>query len=334
MAGLEEYLLFLAKGLTVLALVVAAVGMIINSLRWQRPLESESGRLKARPLNHHYQQLDQAVLGACAGARAARRHARRVARVRRRGDDPERPRVYVLDFMGDMRASRVQALREEITAILSTARGDRDAVLLRLDSQGGTVPGYGLAASQLARLREAGIPLTVSIDRVAASGGYLMACVADRIIAAPFSVVGSIGVIGALPNFHRLLRRHEIDFEQHTAGQWKRTLSLFGENTDEAREKFQQDLESVHRQFKGFIQRYRPALDLEQVATGEHWLAKEAQGLGLVDELGTSDDWLLQRRDDHRLIHLHYRHRERFGERWLNAARGAASRLLNRPGDD
>ncbi|ABI55687.1 protease SohB [Alkalilimnicola ehrlichii MLHE-1] len=330
MAGLEEYLLFLAKGLTVVALVVAAVGMILNSLRWERPPGIDGGQLTARPLNRHYHQLDQSVLAATEGQRAARRYARKAARARRRRDDPERPRVYVLDFVGDMRASRAQTLREEVTAILSMARAERDAVLLRLDSQGGTVPGYGLAASQLARLREAGIPLTVSIDRVAASGGYLMACVADRIVAAPFAVVGSIGVIGALPNFNRFLRRHDIDFEQHTAGEWKRTLSLFGENTDEAREKFRQDLESVHRHFKGFIQRYRPALDLDQVATGEYWLAEEALGLGLVDELGTSDDWLLRRRDDHRLVQLRYRHREPFGQRWLKAAQGALGSRLQR----
>lgn len=330
MAGLEEYLLFLAKGLTVVFLVAAGAAVIMGSLRRGDPGDTETGQLRARRLNRYYQQLDQVIRAASDGKRQARRQARRAAKAEKaQGNDPL-PRVFVLDFDGDMHASRVRALREEVTAILGTARPDTDSVLVRLDSQGGTVPGYGLAASQLCRLRDTGLQLTVSVDRVAASGGYLMACVAHRIIAAPFAVVGSIGVIGALPNFNRLLRRHDIDYEQHTAGEWKRTLSVFGENTDEAREKFQQDLEAVHRQFKGFIQQYRPELDLDRVATGEYWLGQEARQLGLVDELGTSDDWLMSRRRDHRLIHLRYRQRERLAQRWLKTARSTVAALLRR----
>lgn len=208
-------------------------------------------------------------------------------------DETERDRVFVLRFAGDIRASAVESLREEITAVLQVARPERDRVLLVLDSPGGVVPGYGLAAAQLTRLRRAQIHLTVVVDRVAASGGYMMAAVANRIVAAPFAIVGSIGVVAQLPNINKLLKRHDVDIELHTAGEYKRTLTFLGENTDEGREKFKQDLEQTHSLFKQFLSRYRPGLDMEKVATGEHWLGEEAMALNLVDAIATSDDLLL-----------------------------------------
>lgn len=201
-------------------------------------------------------------------------------------------RIFVLHFEGDLKASAVDHLREEVTAILTVATPE-DEVFVTIDSAGGMIQTYGLAASQLARFRTQAIPLTVAVDKIAASGGYLMACVANQILAAPFSIIGSIGVLAQLPNFHRFLKKHNIDFEQITSGEFKRTLTIFGENTEKGRQKFQQELDEAHQLFKGFIHEYRPALELEKVATGEYWLGTRAKEMGLVDKLITSDDYLL-----------------------------------------
>jgi serine protease SohB len=187
----------------------------------------------------------------------------------------------------------VASLREEITAILMVAN-EKDEVFVRLDSGGGIVNAYGLAASQLMRIRERNIPLTVAVDKVAASGGYMMACVANKIIAAPFSIVGSIGVVAQIPNFHRLLKKHDIDYEQFTAGEFKRTVTMFGENTEEARVKFRKEVEDIHLLFKDFITQHRPQVDIVKVSTGEHWPGIRALENQLVDELKTSDDYLLE----------------------------------------
>ena len=205
----------------------------------------------------------------------------------------DKKRVYVINFNGDIRASATENLRQEITAILSIANKEKDEVVVNLESPGGMVHGYGLAASQLARIREHQLPLTICVDKVAASGGYMMACLANNIIAAPFGVIGSIGVVAQLPNFHRLLDKWDIDYEVLTAGEYKRTLTMFGKNTDAGREKFIADLEDTHNLFKEFVTDYRPQLDIEKVATGEHWYGKQALGLGLVDKLMTSDEYLL-----------------------------------------
>lgn len=203
---------------------------------------------------------------------------------------------FILDFKGDIAASQVEQLRQEITALLSIAT-KKDEVILRLESPGGSVNGYGLAAAQLQRIRDKHIPLTVCIDQVAASGGYLMACVANQIIAAPFAIIGSIGVVAQLPNFHRWLKKNNIDVELLTAGEYKRTLTLFGENTESGRKKFQEDLEKIHTLFRNYVLANRQTLNIEEVATGEHWLATDALALGLVDHLQTSDDYLCESHD-------------------------------------
>ncbi len=182
--------------------------------------------------------------------------------------------------------------------------------MLRLESGGGMVHSYGLASSQLARIRQAGVPLTVCIDKVAASGGYMMACIGEKIISAPFAILGSIGVVAQLPNVNRLLKKHDIDFEVLTAGEYKRTLTVFGENTEKGREKFQEDLDITHELFKNFVSNYRPQLAIDEVATGEVWLGVAAQGKGLVDELKTSDEYLAERAKGAELYHLHYAERK------------------------
>ena len=202
--------------------------------------------------------------------------------------------MYVVEFNGDIKASQVEQLRNEITAILSIA-DKKDEVLIKIESPGGSVNGYGLAASQLQRIRDREIPLTVCIDKIAASGGYLMSCVANHIVAAPFAIIGSIGVVAQFPNFHRLLKKNDIDVELVTAGEYKRTLTLFAENSDKARKKFKEDLEKIHQAFRDYVFQYRSQLDIDQVSTGEHWLAKDAYDLKLIDSLQTSDDWILEK---------------------------------------
>lgn len=200
---------------------------------------------------------------------------------------------FILDFHGDMKATAVQQLREEISAILTVAQAG-DEVIVRLESAGGLVHSYGLASSQLVRIKEAGLTLTVCIDKIAASGGYMMACVADKILSAPFAVVGSIGVVAQVPNFHDLLEKHDIDVNIFTAGKYKRTVTMFGKNDDEDKAKFQEELEQTHQLFQNFVHQYRPQLSLEKVATGEHWYGTDAKDLNLVDDIQTSDSYILE----------------------------------------
>jgi serine protease SohB len=222
--------------------------------------------------------------------------------------------VFVVEFDGDIQASATDSLREEISAILAVA-STADEVVVKLDSGGGVVHGYGLAASQLQRIKDKGVGLTVCVDKVAASGGYMMACVADKVVAAPFAIVGSIGVVAQIPNIHRLLDKNDIDVELHTAGQFKRTLTVLGENTDEGREKFKQDLERTHELFKRHVALHRPALDIDKIATGEIWYGSEAKELGLVDVIQTSDDYVLDRCMDANVLKVSYRKARPMSER-------------------
>ena len=235
-------------------------------------------------------------------------------------------KIYVLDFKGDMAASAVESLREEITLILSTAKAGRDRVVVRLESPGGMVHGYGLAAAQLVRLRDAGFHLTICVDKVAASGGYMMACIANEVVSAPFAIVGSIGVVAQVPNFNRLLKDNKIDFELYTAGQYKRTVTMFGENTEEGKAKFEEELQQTHALFKHFVEKYRPQMNVEKVATGEHWYGRDALDLNLVDKLQTSDEYLLHLLTQHDVYSIQTRKKPTLGEKLgLQAAQIADS---------
>lgn len=247
---------------------------------------------------------------------------------RKKNAEETRKRLFVLDFDGDMSASEVEFLRHEISAILTIAKPE-DEILLRLESPGGMVHSYGLASSQLQRIRSQGIPLTIAIDRVAASGGYMMACIGTRILAAPFAVIGSIGVVAQLPNFNRLLKKHDVDIELHTAGAHKRTLTMVGENTDEGRQKFKEELEDTHILFKEFVSENRPQLDIDHIATGEVWYGKRALDEKLIDELRTSDDYLLSKRADTDMFSVKYRQKRSLPERLGFAAESAFNRSLN-----
>ncbi|WP_346839693.1 protease SohB [Microbulbifer sp. SAOS-129_SWC] len=245
----------------------------------------------------------------------------------------ERRRLFVMHFDGDIKASALSHLREEVTAVLQVAEPG-DEVIVCLESPGGMVANYGLAASQLARVRSAGIQLTIAVDKVAASGGYMMACVADRILAAPFAMLGSIGVVAQLPNFNRLLKRHDVDFELFTAGAYKRTVTMFGENTAEGKEKFQSDLEEIHALFQHFVAEYRPQLDVAKVATGEVWFGQRALDLGLVDEIKTSDEYLTGCVESADLYQVEYKEKTNIAKRFGLAAQAgiesAAARLFSR----
>ena len=240
-----------------------------------------------------------------------------------------KPRVFVLNFKGDLRALAVASLRQEITAVLSMAQ-PRDEVVVRLESPGGMVHAYGLASSQLQRIKEHGIDLTVCVDKVAASGGYMMACVANKILAAPFAILGSIGVVAQMPNFNRLLKKHDIDFELITAGEYKRTLTVLGENTEKGREKFVEEIEDVHLLFKEFVAEHRPELDIEKVATGEHWFGQRALDRGLVDELMTSDEYIARACEAADVFEVKYVEKKRLPERMGIVLQDSTDALLMR----
>ncbi|MDO9321171.1 MAG: protease SohB [Pseudomonas sp.] len=325
-----EYAGFLARTVTVVVAVVLVL-LVIATLRG-KGRQGSRGHLQVLKLNDFYrslrERLEQTVLDKqdLKALRKLEGKQAKQAKLKKRAGD-KKTRVFVLDFDGDIKASATEHLRHEITALLAIATA-QDEVVLRLESGGGMVHSYGLASSQLARIRQAGVPLTVCVDKVAASGGYMMACIGEKILSAPFAILGSIGVVAQVPNVHRLLKKHEIDFEVLTAGTYKRTLTVFGENTEKGREKFQEDLETTHTLFKGFVSRYRPQLTIDEIATGEVWLGLAALDKKLVDELKTSDEYLGERAREAELFHLHYAEKKTLQERFGLAASVAIDRVL------
>jgi len=323
-----EYGMFLAKVVTVVVSIAVILILIVGLSR-----RSQSGQgLTVEKLNDKYREmadvLQQAVLNKSSWKKREKqekKEAKKHAKAATTQDD-HRKRIFVLDFKGDIRATQVASLREEITAVMGVAT-DKDEVVLRLENPGGAVHEHGLAASQLQRIKDRAIPLTVIVDKVAASGGYLMACIANQIIAAPFAVIGSIGVIAQLPNFNRALEEKGIDFEQVTAGRYKRTVTMFGRNTDEDREKLKEELEDVHVLFKLLVARHRPKLDVESVATGEHWYGTRAGELGLIDEIGTSDDYLMAAVPDADIFLVSYRGKHTFQEKLLSVFESSVDRI-------
>ena len=285
-----EYGLFLLKVITVLISVIVLISFIAASKK-----SNTSEGLEIENLNEKYKGLSDSLNKAVMEKDEWKKKQKSEKTIAKKNKKKKtrKPKAYILDFIGDIKASAVPSLREEVTAILDIAKRN-DQIVLRLDNHGGVVHEHGLAASQLARIREKKIHLTVVVDKVAASGGYLMASVANKIYAAPFAILGSIGVIAQLPNFNRLLDNYGVDFEQITAGQYKRNVTMFGKNTDEDREKLKDQLEEIHELFKSSVNEYRPQLDLERVATGEHWYGSKALELGLIDEIKTSDELLIE----------------------------------------
>lgn len=307
MEFLTEYGLFLAKVITFVVAAVVVVSIIVSVAHKDRGDHEDDGELQIFKINEKYRKLRETIQ-----ARLMTEHERKAwSKAKKKEDKAEKKagkakkadtgavkeapgRIYVLDFDGDIKASDTDPLRRAISAVLSVAEPGKDEVVIRLESGGGLVHSYGLAAAQLDRIRSKGIHLTACVDKVAASGGYMMACVADKIIASPFAVLGSIGVVAQLPNFHRLLKKNNVDFEILTAGEHKRTMTVFGENTDKGRQKFLDDLEDTHGLFKDYVSERRPELDIAAVATGDIWFGKRALEVKLIDEIKTSDEYLIE----------------------------------------
>ncbi|HEX6995995.1 MAG TPA: protease SohB [Gammaproteobacteria bacterium] len=321
-----DYALFVAELITVLGLLLIAALIVVGmSRRGAQPDGLEVQHLNRR-LEEHADVLRRVVHGKDRFRKLLKRRAKeRKKEKKASGEGDERSRVFVLDFKGDLRASAAQSLRHEVSAVLAVAT-ERDLVFVRLENSGGTVHDHGFAASQLVRIKKQGIPLYVAVDKVAASGGYLMACVADKIIAAPFAIIGSIGVLAQLPNFNRLLESKGVEFEQIAAGRYKRTLTMFGKNTDEGREKLKEELAEVHELFKRLIAEHRPQVDVEAVATGEHWYGAKALELKLIDEIASSDDWLLAAARDREVYKVTYKRRRNWSERVLGGVESLLSR--------
>ena len=344
----SQYSLFLAETATV---VIAILVLLIFILSQRRKSSTIAGRLSVKDISQEYEQVKDDMLMSSMDEVEAKqfnkelkkqkklekKQAKQAAKKKDNTDEnakssDAKPKLFVLSFNGSMDAHEVEELRQEITAVLAIIKPE-DQVVVKLESPGGVVHGYGLAASQLLRFRTRNIPFTAVVDKVAASGGYMMACTASKIVAAPFAIVGSIGVVAQIPNFNRLLKKHDVDIELQTAGEYKRTLTMFGENTDEGRQKFKQELEETHLLFKDFVKEYRPNIDIEQVATGEHWFATQAKEKGLVDEISTSDDFILSYLDTHKIIAVSYQRKQKLSEKLSKNVVKGMERLFFRQGN-
>ena len=325
---LSAYSLFFAKTLTIVIALIVVFAAILALISKGKGKAKE--RLVIKKLNEKFKSFSEDLRTEVmekSELKKLLKQEKKQNKLKNKNDQAKK-RIFVINFVGDIKASAVHHLREEVTAILTVAK-PADEVVVRLESSGGMVHGYGLAASQLKRLRDKNIFLTVTVDKVAASGGYLMACVANRILAAPFAIIGSIGVIAQLPNLHRYLKNKDIDFEQVMAGEYKRTISLFGKITDKGREKLQEEVEAIHHLFKSFIAENRNWINIEKVATGEYWQALDALKLQLVDELKTSDDYLLAASYSTDIYEVSYQTKKSFAERLSSSVQLCADRLLS-----
>ncbi len=333
---LAEYGLFFAKTVTAIVGFGLLVAIVAGASQKNRQ-GGDKGELEINPLNDQYDDINKAMSMALmdssvqkAEAKKRRKEEKKLAKSKKKNagsGTANEKRVFVIKFNGNVSASAVTNMREEVTAILTQATA-KDEVVVKLESSGGMVHSYGLASSQLDRLRKKNIPITICVDKVAASGGYMMACVGDKILAAPFAVIGSIGVVAQLPNFHRLLKKNDVDFELLTAGEHKRTLTIFGENTEQGREKFIEDLQDTHQLFKSYVAERRPQIDIDKVATGEVWFGSRAHELALVDELMTSDEYLTHSAKESKVFEINYVQKKKLPQRLGIAAEESADRLL------
>ncbi len=333
MEYLIEFLLFFAKALIVIIAVVIPILLISALAARQRQHQKE--HLEVNHINRRYETMSNTINAAHLSKKEFKGKMKKQKKERKAIDKGKAPaeedknRIYVFRFKGDLEASEIDRLREEITAVLTVAEPS-DEIVVNVESRGGVVHGYGLAASQLKRIRDKNITLTVAVDKVAASGGYLMACVADKIIAAPFAIVGSVGVLAQFPNFHRMLEKHNIDFQEYTAGEHKRTVGMFAEPTDKGKAKLLEEIEDTHLLFKEFVKDNRPQLDIDKISTGEHWYGTRALELNLVDELRTSDDYLLEASDKSDIYEVKYVYKQPLAERLHPAIAKLLSSLLFR----
>ena len=326
------YGFFVAKALTVLVVfLLGLVGMLVCVARAKK--RSAQGSIVLKNINQQWDHVQQTCFGAIHNDYDEKHHKKQQKKESKLRKASEKKasgqRLYVIDFKGDMRASSVVQLREEVTAVLLVANPN-DRVLVCLESPGGMVHAYGLAAAQLVRIKSAGLYLIVAVDKVAASGGYMMAVVADLIIAAPFAIIGSVGVVAQLPNFYRWLQKKNVDVELLTAGKYKRTLTMLGENTEAGRAKMQEEIDQTQELFKHFIAEHRAQVNVEKIATGEHWYATQAIDLQLIDTIQTSDDFLLAayRTQQQAIFRVTYTYKKSKVERLTKAAALCYERFL------
>ncbi len=328
MEFLTEFGLFLAKAVTIVVAILVIVSIVVSAAQKDKDDHEGGGELRVRKLNEAYRKLQESLRArlmsdqerkqwekAHKKEEKARQKSEKQAAKGGQQDQEKPARVYVLDFDGDIKASDTDTLRKAVSAVLSIAEPGKDEVVIRLESGGGLVHAYGLAAAQLDRIRNKGITLTACVDKVAASGGYMMACVADRIVASPFAILGSIGVVAQLPNFHRFLQKNDVDFEVLTAGEHKRTLTVFGENTEKGRQKFLEDLEDTHQLFKDYVSERRPSVDITAVSNGDIWFGKRALEVSLIDEIKTSDEYLIEACDRADVISVTFQRKRTLPER-------------------
>jgi len=325
-----EYGMFLAKSITIVAAIVLVVAGVAAAGSRQK---GGKGQIEIDSLNDDFEQLRDELREVVMDEddyKALKKEEKKQEKADKKQKERTRtPRTFVLDFDGDVKASAVDNLRKEIDAVLAVQE-EGDDIIVKLESAGGMVHSYGLAASQLYRIKEHKIPLTICVDKVAASGGYMMACVADKLYSAPFAMIGSIGVIAQLPNFNKLLRKNDIDFEMVTAGEYKRTLTMFGENTDGARKKFKEEIDEIHVLFKEFVAQHRPQLNLSDVATGEVWFGQQAIEKQLVDAISTSDSVIYNAMLERDVYSVAYKEKQTMAEKLGFAAEASLDRLLNR----
>ena len=324
-----EYGLFLLQTLTVVFGALFVVSGIFSASARMKQIKNKPV-LKVESLNEFYDELKDKLRTAVEKPERLKKIIKRERKERKgaKKNEARKKRIYLIDFTGDLKASEAETLTNEVNAVLTVAQAE-DEVVVKISSPGGMVNTYGLCAGQLKRLRDGGIRLTACVDKVAASGGYLMACVADKIIAAPFAIVGSIGVVSTVPNFHRVLKKYNVDFEQPTSGKYKRTLTLFGKNTKEGREKFQEQLDMTHDLFKNLVREFRPGVDLEKVATGEFWYGRQSKELGLIDAIQTSDDYLMSQKDTAEIFKITYEEKKDVIEKFKLFSRNALARFGN-----
>ena len=317
---ISNYGLFLLKTITIVVSIIIIISVIVNSKK-----NTTEGSLEVQSINKDLDSLEEGIKKNI----LSKQEFKKFVKSKKKNSKKLSNKIFVIDFKGNIKASEIISLRREISGILlSFKKGDE--VLLRLENSGGTVHEHGLAASQLKRIRDKNIPLTICVDKVAASGGYMMACVANKIVASPFAIIGSIGVIAQVPNFNKLLKNKGVDFEQQTAGNYKRTVTMFGKNTDKDRKKLKEQLEDIHKLFKEFIRDNRRNLDVEKVSTGEYWYGKDALELKLIDKILTSDEYIISMKDRFEIVRIKYKPAKSISDKLSKLSTNISSKLFQK----
>jgi protease-4 len=181
---------------------------------------------------------------------------------------------------GDQIARRIRKIRKD--------HDSYKAIVLRVNSPGGSVSGSEAILFELMRAREAGLPVVVSMGPVAASGGYWIATASDKIIAGPQTITGSIGVFGILPNLESLGSSYGLNWDRVKTNQSSDIFSIARPKTDQEISIIQEYVNQTYERFLSLVGESRKLAlaEVENLAEGRVWTGKEAYDLGLVDDLG------------------------------------------------